>query len=67
VQEYVTRRVLVERITLVFPTHQRDRVLADLARAGYRAVRSGPYTDETIWPDVDPARQLVEAHREVSS
>lgn len=61
---FVRRRQFVERLELVGPGWQRPDVIEALGE-GWRLVRSGPYTTEALWPEVDPSRFLIVAEREV--
>lgn len=63
---HVRESALVRRLTLVGPQSERQ-ALFDLllATPGWRAVRSGPYTDREMWPEVDTERFLIVVEREI--
>ena len=62
--EYIVTRTVVERIGLVCPSEKRNEVYDELASDGWRVTRGGPYTDEKMWPTVDPTRCQIIAERE---
>lgn len=53
-----------ERVEVVGPVEERERVLHELHEAGFRTTWSGPYTDAELWPKVDPRRFKFIAERE---
>lgn len=54
---------IVQRVQVVGPTDQRQSVMDSLYDRGFRIVLSGPYTNKTLSPRVDPTRFLFIAER----
>jgi hypothetical protein len=58
-------RQQIERITIVGKMEDSKRVMEYLYQAGYRVIRSGPYTDREMFPQVDIERFKFVAEREI--
>jgi hypothetical protein len=58
----VTRSV-VERLDIVGPMEQAKAVKEHLFDAGFRTIRSGPYTDREMHPKADMTRFLFVVER----
>ena len=54
-----------EHIRIVASDHLKNEVLAYLYENGYRVQRSGPYSDSSMWPRVDPTRFLALGERPI--
>jgi len=58
-----TSRELIERRNFVGPMSESGRIMAALHADNWRIIRSGPYTDRAMFPDVDITRFLFLAER----
>jgi len=65
--EYIKERVYIERIDVIGPMDEGETVLKALWAEGYRTIRSGPYTNRDMHPNVDMTRFLFIAEREIES
>lgn len=52
-----------ERVEVVGPVTERERVLHELREAGFWTTWSGPYTDAEMWPKIDSKRFKFVAER----
>lgn len=64
--QYVRSASDFTRISLVGPTGESKTVLEALYADGWRVTRSGPYTDEEMFPRVDMTRFLFNAERQIT-
>jgi hypothetical protein len=53
----------VQRVRIIGPQSESDRVFEYLFANGFRVVRSGPYTNSKMHPKVDVSRFLFVAER----
>ena len=57
----------VERLEISGPIDKSIEASAQLAREGYSVIRTGPYTDKTMYPKLDNTRFLTVAQRTVTT
>lgn len=57
----------VERLELSGPEDKAVEATAQLAREGYRVLRTGPYTDREMYPKLDHTRFMIVAERIVNT
>lgn len=57
----------VERLELSGPIDKSVEATAQLAREGYRVLRTGPYTDRHMYPKLDHTRFMIVAERIVKT
>lgn len=57
----------VERLELSGPEDKAIEAMAQLAREGYRVLRTGPYTDRKMYPKLDNTRFMIVAERIVKT
>jgi hypothetical protein len=62
-QQFITKSLHIERITLVGPASESKGVLVWLNEKGYWIVKCGPYHDADMFPRVDINRFLIIAER----
>lgn len=62
-EAFVMRREMVERLRLVGPTDDRQRVLLELYGNGFTVKFCGAYTQESMFPFCDDTRFLIVAER----
>lgn len=63
--EHIKKRQVFERVELIGPMDQGRAVLNELYDAGFRTIRSGPYTDKEMFPRCDDKLFQFIAEREV--
>lgn len=54
--KYVTERKTIERVVLVGPMEESGAAFDALNAGGFRAMRSGPYTDRKMHLELDMSR-----------
>lgn len=57
----------VERLELSGPIDKSVEATEQLAREGYRVLRTGPYTDRQMYPKLDHTRFMIVAERIVKT
>lgn len=63
-RKFIRKVQRLERIRVIVPRAEADRVLKELHEDGWRAIRSGPYTNRAMHPRADITRSLFIAERE---
>lgn len=63
-KKYIRKHEHFERIEVVGPMDDSDRILKELHDDGWSGKRIGPYTDKKMWPKVDMKRFLFVMERE---
>jgi hypothetical protein len=62
---YIKSRETKEIIKLEVPADKRNETFELLYKEGWEIVYSGPYSNEKMFPKIDPNRQLIEAERKL--
>jgi len=63
--KFITADKVIRRIEVVCPMTESKVVLNKLFDAGYRVIRSGPYTDAKMFPECDDKRCQFIAEKEI--
>ncbi len=64
-KKYIRKRQTIERIEVVGPMDEYDKVIGVLISEGWRVKQGGPYCDKKMWPKVDVTRFKYTMEREV--
>ena len=61
------KTIIIERLEIVEHFGNESSVFDELRKKGYRITHSGPYTNKTMFPKVDPDRFMLTAERELQN